>query len=55
MDVFQHADLILLSEVQIPTELQIHPEIRRHIRNFANRKAVLGVMPVRPLTMSLTR
>ena len=34
MDFFQYPGFILRGEIQIPTQLKIHPEIRRHSEKF---------------------
>jgi hypothetical protein len=55
LDTLKFTPLGLLGVVQVPAQLQIQPEVRRHAKNFARRSAVLGVTPRRPRTISLIR
>jgi hypothetical protein len=55
LDTFQIGGLGLLRGVQVPPELEIHPQVGRVPKNLASRKAVAGVIPRRPFTSPLTR
>src|SRR3970282_1150925 len=39
MDFLQDFIFILLSKIQIPTQLQVHPEISRHIKEFCQAQS----------------
>ena len=51
----QRFTFVLQGFIQIPAQLQRQPEIGEVPKNLLKRRAVLGVMPRRPLTISLMR